>query len=366
MSAWPLQKDCDAFYGNPRGVNGNANVSWERDHLTSITPPFKITYAGNPVHSIRIHRRCAMSLLRVLGAIWDAYGHDQKKLDEAGISIFGGSYNFRLKRGQNTLSMHAYGCAVDFDPARNGFHNRHPHFTADCPIVKAFKAEGWTWGGDWDGDGLSSDEPNCDGMHFKRPVSSKAAKAAVLRRKSQNSGNNEYASTVPHTIDAGSSHTVTRGEHRGRFGRMFDGGKFKTGKWTPLAATAVGCLDNTRLMNIVFRSARPLKIADTIIGLIPVFVVYPRALRIDGEKRFRHHAVHITVRVIKSQLQIPAAMWHGLSHVGRRESFGLPELSVTTAKPNFSIIGDFVVWVLRNLFPYSHDRQYAWLASEVK
>lgn len=23
---WPLQKDCDAFYGNPRGVNGQAQV----------------------------------------------------------------------------------------------------------------------------------------------------------------------------------------------------------------------------------------------------------------------------------------------------------------------------------------------------
>lgn len=164
---WPLQKDCDVYYGNPRGVNGAPNAQWERSNLTTIVPPFQITYAGQPVHTIRIHRNCAASLLRALGKIWDAAGHDQKKIDQWGVSIFGGSYNFRLMRGLNTLSMHSYGCALDLDPARNGLHDRTPHFTPDCPTVKAFKEEGWTWGGDWDGDGQTSNEPRCDGMHFQ-------------------------------------------------------------------------------------------------------------------------------------------------------------------------------------------------------
>lgn len=170
MNQWPLQKDCDKFYGNPRGVNGQANENWVRTQLTSIQPPFRMTYAGQPVHSIRIHRACAMSLLRVFGQIWEAAKHDQKTIDDWGVSIFGGSFNFRLMRGLNTLSMHSYGCAIDLDPARNGLHNQHGHFTIDCPVVKAFRAEGWVWGGDFDGDGSTLDERRCDGMHFRPPA----------------------------------------------------------------------------------------------------------------------------------------------------------------------------------------------------
>jgi hypothetical protein len=172
MNAWPLQKDCDSFYGNPRGVNGQPSGQWERDNLTAITPPFRMTYAGHPVRTIKVHRRCALSLLRVLGKIWEASGHNQETLDSWGASVFGGSYNFRLMRGLNTLSMHAYGCAIDLDPAHNGLHDRTPKFTPNGAVVKAFKDEGWVWGGDWNSDGRSSDEPRCDGMHFRQPASS--------------------------------------------------------------------------------------------------------------------------------------------------------------------------------------------------
>ena len=74
MTIWPKQRDCDMFYGNPRGEAGAVSVKWMLDNLISIVPPFRMTYAGIPVKRITVHKRCAESLSRVLAAIWIAAG----------------------------------------------------------------------------------------------------------------------------------------------------------------------------------------------------------------------------------------------------------------------------------------------------
>lgn len=158
MSVWPKQSEVDSFYGNPRGRNGGASTKWESENLTTVLVPFKITYDSRPVTRIRIHKKCADSLLRVLNAIHVAYDKDQRQLDATGITIYGGAYNFRLMRGINRLSMHSWGCAIDFDPARNGLGDSTPNFANHPKILKAFKDEGWTWGGDWS---------RPDGMHWQ-------------------------------------------------------------------------------------------------------------------------------------------------------------------------------------------------------
>lgn len=141
MNDWPKQKDCDTFYGNPRGKDGHASVTWEATKLVRITPPFRMTYAGKPIKTVTIHRKCADSLGRVFLAIWIAAGKDQTVIDRWFVSIFGGSYNYRLKRNSNTLSMHAYGCAIDLAPEKYPMGTSKAHF-AD-PVLKAFKDEGW-------------------------------------------------------------------------------------------------------------------------------------------------------------------------------------------------------------------------------
>jgi hypothetical protein len=157
-----MQRDCDAFYGNPRGAAGRASGSWEAGNITRVVPPFVMRYDGNPVRAIAMHRKCAGSFMRVLNRIWEAAGQDQATVDAWGASTFAGSYVFRAKRGGGTLSMHAYGCAIDLDPARNGFHDVTPNFGigSQLAVVRAFEAEGWEWGGRWKG-------RSCDGMHFQ-------------------------------------------------------------------------------------------------------------------------------------------------------------------------------------------------------
>jgi hypothetical protein len=54
--------------------------------------------------------------------------------------------------------MHSWGCAIDFDSARNGFGDTTPNFALIPAVTDAFLAESWVWGGKWH-------KP--DGMHFQ-------------------------------------------------------------------------------------------------------------------------------------------------------------------------------------------------------
>lgn len=141
MNPWPTQAQADAYYGNPRGRNGRASRIWEMLNLTSVKPPFKMRFAGADVKQIRIHRKCAASLIRVFDTIWKAAEMRQDKIDEWGVSDFGGSYNFRMMRGSSHLSMHSYGCAIDLAPGRFPMGVATNKF---CDAVcTAFSDEGW-------------------------------------------------------------------------------------------------------------------------------------------------------------------------------------------------------------------------------
>ena len=136
---WPAQAAMCAFYG-PVGAN-----------LAPLVPPFVMTYDGHPVHSFVCNKRCRDSLSAVLADIWERAGKVQATVDDWGASIFAGCFNNRSMIGGSRPSCHAYGAAIDLDPARNPFGHdpKARHFTADHPVVLAFKAQGWVWGGDW-------------------------------------------------------------------------------------------------------------------------------------------------------------------------------------------------------------------------
>lgn len=155
MPTWPLQSQCDAFYGNPRGANGKYNPNWARLNLAHVPCPWALyTYNTDPkkhiaVPYITIHKKCADSLKRVLDAVWQASGKDQKKIDAGHFNLFSGSFNYRPKRRQSTLSMHAYGAAIDWDAPENQFRSQKHLFQANTLLVAEFEREGWVWGGRW-------------------------------------------------------------------------------------------------------------------------------------------------------------------------------------------------------------------------
>lgn len=173
---WPTQAAVLAntsVYGDPRAKDRTRmSPKWEAGNIVYISPPFRMTYAGQPVKKIRVHKHCAESLLRVLNNLLAAATKinpkdPQATLDYVGASIFGGCVMYRLMRGGDSLSIHSYGAAIDLDPARNGLYDKTPNFANHPWVVKAFKDEGWRWGGDWNGNGSSADERKADGMHFQ-------------------------------------------------------------------------------------------------------------------------------------------------------------------------------------------------------
>jgi hypothetical protein len=170
MTQWPKQSQCDLFYGNPRGKGGAvSSPAWTKANLVWVKPPFKMAMDA-PVTQFPIHRKCKEATLEWLAAVWKNAGQKQATIHVWGMDVFSGSYVFRTMRGLRSLSMHSYGCAMDFDAPRNGMSDRTPHFAAKeihDAVVKPFLALGGVWGGDWNGNGSSADERRCDGMHFQ-------------------------------------------------------------------------------------------------------------------------------------------------------------------------------------------------------
>jgi hypothetical protein len=157
-----------SIYGDPRGRNPSVvSPGWYARSMVRLPVPFRMTYAGKPMRGLMFNRAAAPHFARFFDLLLAEAKGRQETLDHWGVSINGGSFNYRLMRGLNTLSMHSYGCALDLDPARNGLGDATPRFAEFPEVVRAFRASGLCWGADWDGDGSSADQRRHDGMHLQ-------------------------------------------------------------------------------------------------------------------------------------------------------------------------------------------------------
>ncbi|RYG33405.1 M15 family peptidase [bacterium] len=171
----------EALYGNPRGTAGKASAIWERNNLVVIDIPFAMRASwdlnGKPITRLQIHKLAADDLKSILGEIWAyarlevkrRWGFDSRTsaqydelthawLKERNLNVLGGTYNFREIRGSSGLSMHAYGIAIDIDPANNALGDTTPSMPKW--VVDIFESKGWLWGGKFAG--------RKDGQHFQR------------------------------------------------------------------------------------------------------------------------------------------------------------------------------------------------------
>lgn len=149
VNPWPKpdQASLRAFYGKA-GDEGN---------LVSFSFPYPMYYGGKKVLTGRCHKKVKESLLRVLERIGKQYESDRSIFEEA--EDYGGIYNFRNKRGGSSLSVHAWGAAIDLDADDNAFRDSWP-MQADMPIeiMEEFSKEGWLSAGAFWG---------YDAMHFQ-------------------------------------------------------------------------------------------------------------------------------------------------------------------------------------------------------
>ena len=167
---WPRDNraSLDAFYSaHELGGDGTPTAAWEARNLVAIEAPYSMALAWEPrqaVTAIRCHRRVAETLSRVLRAVLAHYG-DEQAVRAARMHLFGGCYCYRRVGGASRLSVHSWAAAVDLDPDRNtrGWHHGSRPAMMPQEVVRAFEAEGWTWGGHFR-------TPDC--MHFQAAVKS--------------------------------------------------------------------------------------------------------------------------------------------------------------------------------------------------
>jgi hypothetical protein len=149
INPWPSADSgsLKKFYGDPG----------DESQLTTFSPPYLMYYDGKIIHKVRCHKKVAPSLERILTQIGKQLPSNPEIRDEA--EDYGGCFNFRLKRGGSSYSLHAYGAAIDLDADDNTFRDSWP-MQSDMPleIMEEFAREGWISGGAFWG---------YDAMHFQ-------------------------------------------------------------------------------------------------------------------------------------------------------------------------------------------------------
>ena len=92
----------------------------EGSYLTSIKLPYPMKLAWDTytsVNTMRCHKLAAERFQLVFKDLLAHYG--LPKIQELGIDLFGGCFNFRAMRGGSDYSRHSWGLAIDLDPERN-------------------------------------------------------------------------------------------------------------------------------------------------------------------------------------------------------------------------------------------------------
>lgn len=137
------QSELIAFYGNPGKIDGSF-----RPPLVKVPLPWTMKLAWDQKFKrsfLWCHERAAPSLKRVIARVDGAYSDAQKS--DLGLDLFGGDYNPRIMKGASRSSLHSWGIAYDFDPARNTLHANSTRArlgqTDAIPFWQAWEAEGW-------------------------------------------------------------------------------------------------------------------------------------------------------------------------------------------------------------------------------
>ena len=142
-------------YGQPNVVG--------HPYLVTINLPYPMRLAWDTkstVTRMSCHKLVAKNFELVFKDLLAHYG--LKKIQELGIDLFGGCFNFRKMRGGSVWSKHSWGIAIDLDPARNTLKetSRTARFARPeyKPMIDIFYKHGFISLGV---------EKNYDWMHFE-------------------------------------------------------------------------------------------------------------------------------------------------------------------------------------------------------
>jgi hypothetical protein len=89
-------------------------------YLVKINLPFPMKLSWDTdtiIHSISCHKLVSTQLTNIFNDILTHY--TLPKIQELGVDLYGGCFNYRKMRGGTDWSRHAWGVAIDLDPTRN-------------------------------------------------------------------------------------------------------------------------------------------------------------------------------------------------------------------------------------------------------
>jgi peptidoglycan hydrolase-like protein with peptidoglycan-binding domain len=144
-----LLRDIVTFW--PRQVDVRANTSiFGKPGTNQAMVELPYTMYGDYDRKIRVnafqcHAKVESSLKRIFARTLQYYGAEQiRKLN---LDIFSGCYNYRPTTGSSSLSLHAWGIAVDVDAAHNQMDESNDEAVFAKPVYGPFldfwEDEGW-------------------------------------------------------------------------------------------------------------------------------------------------------------------------------------------------------------------------------
>lgn len=132
----------------------------DESNLVNIKPPYQLYYCGKPVKTIRVHKLIADRVQAALKEILAHYGIE--KIKQLGLDQYSGSYNYRKSTNGSSMSMHAWGIALDFAAEKNTYKMKKPQASLSKPECEM-------WWKIWEKHGAVSlgRECNYDWMHLQ-------------------------------------------------------------------------------------------------------------------------------------------------------------------------------------------------------
>ena len=147
------------FYGDPRGSNGQVSKKWFSENMVKWTPPYTIYYSDGkrtPLKTIFLHKKVVSVYTAAFTEVKNTF--EPKEINDLRLNISGGAFNYRVIRGGNRLSTHAFGIAIDMDPARNPYPKKWKEGMINREFCDILMKHGIWWRGH-NGD--------VDAMHFQ-------------------------------------------------------------------------------------------------------------------------------------------------------------------------------------------------------
>ena len=160
--------------GSPASQSANNNPSWVQQNGAAVQMklPNGGTVSIRPCDSNTLTRitlfeqpftvsKTEVASLARINAKWlQLGGNSFYRIPETSADASAeGSYNCELVPGTNSPAAHAYGLAIDINPAENTYGST---LVTDMPpaFIQLFTDEGWGWGGNW--------HNKKDAMHFSK------------------------------------------------------------------------------------------------------------------------------------------------------------------------------------------------------